>query len=1249
EATIPASGTLIAATSNFALSNLTLKGYKNGTQITSLYSSTLPINFTTTALTAPDGTAFTSTPSTTCAFANGACGTTFNFTFGKADTNARSLTVNVNGVSTVTGTNNGVLNTITVAEGRASSTKTTFTLLDASNNVKVGTTVPASDTIGLNIALKDAFGNATDRNNGDDNTCATTNSSIIAQTTVLPNGNADNTTKYIAPATNARETNVTGSYLIRGMRLTGPGANTLTITTCGVPYTLNVNITAGVASKFYLNRQSTASKTNLDDDQCSLLSGGGANCNTINAWFFDAYGNNRANDTCDSWELTSLSSGNGLTVPWNTLAQTSISVKVVHSSALDANLTCVKAGATEDGTAGITLYGGVKSIEASIPSSGTLGAGNSNFSISNIQLKSYKNGSAINAAYSGSLPINFTTNALTGLDGTAFTTSPSVSCTFSSSGLCTTTYAFSFVKADTTQRWLGINVNGVSSVTGTNSGVLNTITVSEGVASATKTTFTLLDASNNVKVGNTVPASDTIGLNIALKDDFGNATDKKTDGTVCAANTSQGASTITQPAAGATIGGLSANPANGDGFTNNEYTPPTTNAWASAGNYQIRGMRLTGPGANALKITTCGVDYVLSVNVTAGLVAKYRLNSNNASDASISAVACDTVYGGGISCPTIYAWFYDAYYNLRSGDTCDSWTMTNQSTTGTGNTTIPTITSTVSDSFKVTHTSAMNGRLNCVKTSNSIAGGAVDRDGSSGITLYGGIKYIEVTVTQTSGAVTAGANNITITGIQLKHYRGSSNTLENSDNYSALNLPIEFSTNASTGLDGTAFTTTPNVNCTLDSTGKCATTYNFSFVHADSTARTLSIKVNGVTASIIGGTNSSVLSNIVVSEGNPSQFTTTLASTLAADATTSGTISLMDAYRNPACTTAMTMASSDVNNLLNSANASYAVSPNGTNPQINGTTLASNTAVTINNTSKGTYTVGTTSLPRVNSTGVGLNLSACGYNFTHNIKTTVGAANDIKLLLSNNQTDAQVQAASTSGLVSSCIHSTLSGNGVSCVPIYAYFRDNKGNLISDSNTICTWVYTTVGTAPSPAGSMPSRAITISHSKFIDGNIKCQLTQSGTTSATYSNTVAVRGGVSKVDLELATSTTTGIVDTSSNEERGVTAANSNVGIWKIKLYSRVNGTDTQISSLTNPSDYSFATEPIDFVTTSLKGGGAANSVTPASPTCNFSNGLCNNSGLTFATIPASNTLSLTRSGASGTNDVAVKIRGVTSNT
>jgi hypothetical protein len=1217
-------------------------------------------------------------PAFSCTFTNGACNaatptSAFNLSFTNAAESNVSFTLWVRGKSYTPGNFN-------VAPGSASSTTTAFTLLDASNNVKVGTTIPASDTIGLNIALKDQFGNTTDKKT-DGTVCAANTSqgvsTITPPTVAVPiggltsnpedgDGTANN--EYTPPSSNSWVS--AGSYQIRGMRLTGPGANALKISTCGVEYNLAVTIGAGVATKFYLNKETTVAnaKTSTAEDQCSLLSGGGADCNTINAWFFDAYGNNRANDTCDSWALANLSSAApaSLTVPWTSLAQASNSVKVVHSSALDATLTCVKAGATEDGTAGVVLYGGVKSIEGTIPASGAITAAANNFSLSNLTLKGYKNGAQITSIYSSTLPINFTTTALTAPDGTAFTSTPSTTCAFSN-GVCNTTFNFSFGKADTNARSLSVNINGVSLVTGTNNAVLNAITVAEGRASATKTTFTLLDAANNVKVGNTVPASDTIGLNIALKDDFGNATDKKPDGTICAANTSQGSSTITQPAAGAgAINGITANPLAGNGSS---YTAPTTNAWASAGNYQIRGMRLTGPGSNALKITTCAVDYVLNVNVTAGLVSQYRLNSNNAAATAPTTAtgSCDTVYGGGISCPTFYAWFYDAYDNLRLGETCDSWTLTNQSTPGTGNTTIPNITSTASDSFKVTHTSAMNGRLNCVKTSNSVAGGATDKDGNAGITLYGGIKFVEVTVTQASGAVTAGANNIIITGIQLKHYRGSANIFENSTNYSSLNLPIEFSTTASAGLDGTAFTTTPNVNCTLDSTGKCATPYNFSFVRADSTARTLSIKVNGVTASISGGSNSSVLSNIVVTEGSPTQFTTTLASTLAADATTSGTISLMDAYKNPACTTAMTMSSSNVNNLLSSANASYAVSPNGTNPQINGTTLASNTAVTINNTSKGTYNIGTTSLPRVNSTGIGLNLSACGYNFIHTVKTTVGSVNNIKLSTEPNLTAAQVN---TNGSVSSiCKHTTESGNGVLCEGVYAYFRDSLGNLIpsSDNNAsnTCYWIYTTttptagsgLSAAPLPAGSSltatsvaltsNSRAVSLTHSSFLDGKLKCQQIDAGSVTSIISNEVLIRGGISKVALELATANATAITEASNTTNRTITAGNENTGIWKISLYTRGSGSDSLVSGGI-AGYYTFNSEPIEFVTTALKGAGSANSVTPSTPTCSFSNGLCDNSGLTFATIPASNKLSLTRSGASGSNDVAVKIRGVTSN-
>ena len=160
------------------------------------------------------------------------------------------------------------------------------------------------------------------------------------------------------------------------------------------------------------------------------------------------------------------------------------------------------------------------------------------------------------------------------------------------------------------------------------------------------------------------------------------------------------------------------------------------------------------------------------------------------------------------------------------------------------------------------------------------------------------------------------------------------------------------------------------------------------------------------------------------------------------------------------------------------------------------------------------------------------------------------------------------------------------------------------------------------------------SLSLSHDSYLDGTVTCTI---GTKTAA----ATARGGISKVSLELVTSGNAAITDASTAAVRTTTAANGNVGVHRIKLWTKA----ANVESLVSSSDYTLTGEKVEFVTTAVKGGGTASAVLPATQTCDFSSGVCG-TGTNLA--GAALLLNLTKSGTSGSNDVQVKIRGIASN-
>ncbi|MEY4064048.1 MAG: hypothetical protein RIR26_256, partial [Pseudomonadota bacterium] len=952
------------------------------------------INLSSSASPAAVGTTLpVVTPSFTCNFsAGGNCASpnttdAFKMNFTKVQ-NGMTFTVSGRGKSYSPAAFN-------VTSGNAVASQSTFTLIDSSSNTKDPATITADDIFGMNIVTKDAFGNLTNTNSSADTACATTVS--VDSTGVGTNGNG--IAGFTAPNSNTRPS--TGSYELRGMRITQVNGSSVTFTACQLAKAINFTVAPGVAKSFYLNNSSTHNKVSVDVSPCNTpLTGGGAACDVAYAYFYDNYGNNRTNDTCDQWTLTRKSADTF--IPWSSTGAASatqgasVSMQVVSFSALDATLTCSKAGAVEaGGVAGLHLYGGFTHLKVAVTeapardANGFITAANDNVTVNSVTLRSYVNGILGDANVNGNYQISYASSAYDSPNGTKFTNTPVVSCTFTN-GLCNVPKPFTFANADLVARALSPSVLGLNSLSEGDATKMNTIKVKAAPTDPARSTFTLLDAGNNPRTGFAVVAGETFGMNIASRDAFDNISETPVSGTGSCATT-------------VTIGNVGADPAlNLQGFN-----MPTSNSKAGTGIYEIRGMNITKSGNVRVNFAVCGVNSTITFNVSPAPAKTYYVNqSNTPSKTNSDDVPCNSLSeGGGVFCPMVYAYFYDEFDNQRVGDTCDSWTLTDKS----ANTSAPWASQGASASLIVSSNRALDAQLVCTKS------GATEQGTTPGLHVYGGINHVMVTITDSrdaNGFITAASNNFTINSLTLRSYKGgvASNSPVNGD------VPITYTTTALVAPDGTPFTDTSLVTCTF-SNGVCSTAKNFSFARADTTAKSLSLNVKGIQLMLEGDVNK--MSTIKVKPNAVTQHTTTLPTSVLSTATFNGEIRLFDNFKNPAC---------DDASMVYTAPAST-TSPNNT----------AATAGTAGKTATGVYQIpaNSFSLPKVNTTGYSLSFSACSYNMTQNIKVYEGALSAIKLAATANLSDVNANAAAAVSNIN-CVHTATSGSGVVCDPVYAY-------------------------------------------------------------------------------------------------------------------------------------------------------------------------------------------------------------------
>ncbi|MEN9824775.1 MAG: hypothetical protein RI953_520, partial [Pseudomonadota bacterium] len=1191
EATMPDASAIVAG-NDFRVQNITLKGYNNGTQQTMPYTaSSIPINFGTTALIGRDGTTFTTTPSTTCNFSSGICPSTYTFAFRRADATAQSLTLNVHGVSSVTG----------VASSNTDPTR--LTTLVVTPNPTVGeftTTLPATveadATFSGNLNFLDAYKNPT----------------CDAAVTLTPPGGTTSPNASTASFGTISKTS-TGVFSLAGSSIpmvSGAGF-TLTFNVCSQTRTHTIRVTPGAWAKSIVSRSTTAPAGNttpsVEHERCALASTGpGVGCGVVNLYTYDAYGNART-DSCPTWTYTKRTTAEVSDHNKVSLSATSGGSVIVSSTDfMDGDLKCVGDAATTSSPKNhsIHLYGGVHSIDFTNTSLDAVVAGENSVTINSVTLKgpSYTTAGVYSLAALPEGPQNDqisldSTATPSAVGTTRDVITPLLTCNYNTSGVCLTasvspanSFQLNFTKVET-GRTFTVTARGKSKTS-------TAFDIAPGSANSATSTATVLDSSNVAKANNTVNAGEDFGINFSIRDAFNNPTDKTNSGGDCSAAPTTNYTTTNIPNNGNGTAGHIAG----------------TSSRAGLGAYQLRTMKLTGLSTTGFNIdfTTCGITKTINFKVNPGTPAKHYLNaSTTASKTNTEAMSmCSLTANGGADCGQVYAWFYDYYGNNVPGATCSSWTLTRISSNTAEHWSSD---AAGSASIKVTTASALDSKLSC-----NHAASVEDTSGSTvtGIRLFGGFNSIEATMPDASEVVAG--SDFRVQNITLKGYNnGAQQTMP----YSVNSIPINFSTTALIGRDGTSFTSTPSTTCNFSS-GVCSTTHTFTFRRADSTARTLSLNVHGV-SSVTGvassNTDPTKLTTIVVTP-NPTvgEFTTTLPSTVAADATFSGNLNFLDAYKNPTCDDAVTLTAPSGTASPNASTASFGA---------------------ISKTSTGVFSLASSSIPMVSNTGFTLTFNLCASQTrTHTVRVTEGALASIKLLSNSVSTSADVQAGTATSTIS-CKHTTASGNGVACDPVYAYFRDSKGNLITDATKTCTWTYTPVsGNAPGTIAA--SRVATLSSSTYLDGTLGCTHGTGGT-AISSGTTPAVQGGISRVELRMAASDATANISANGTL---LNAGNNNLAVHRIKLFTRANNVEQDANS----ADYTLNAEALTFTTTATKSiwPGASN-VIPASPACNFTTGFCGAADAAtnaFTTAPVK--LSLTK--AATAVSVSVSVRGVASN-
>ena len=830
--TVTPSGSPVALTAgsgNLTLTALTLYLQKNGSDIGKADAGFKMTQLTTTSSLTTAQLGLSDYP--TCTFAGtGICPSTFLFNFTKTEANV-GFTFGLWGKSVSS-------NTINVSAGTA-------------HHVSVNTiaTQKAGTAFNATFNVYDVNNNLTGVGCG--GTATPTGFSLTGGTTSA-GGHSGTATAPVLPQTTT--TSATGVYTVTGINLYARATHSLTFYACGAgsPALASVVVSEGDLNTVTLHTTDVSNASHASSLRCDHTgTATDVQCNALYAFFWDAYGNTvgTTSDTCDSW---SWANGTGAGTPGTTpavSASASHSNSFTHTSNVNGNLTCSRTvnGVTKTNAAlnPTNVYGGISRMAITYSVTGgnvaSLGAANSNVTLTAINLYMLKGSSEVAMENAGTLPVALSTDYSTGLAGLGSSTPQN--CTFNSStGLCSPNWSFNFTVPQSGRTLsFAIRTNFTQSITG--------ITVIPNTASQL-----------------TVNAIGTVGVGSAftpvvnVKDAVGNYT---TSGCTSL-------NKITFSGA-ATSNGISG----GSGATAPVY--PTATQVTSAAAVTMGNMQLYSAGTYNLTVTACGLtNSVVPVTVTAGAFNAITLNQAATDDPNgtpITSAICsqnvaNDATNGNITCPTIRAFFWDQYGNQVGTNTCDSWTWTPYGSSDTpaggmvasGHTITP------------THTRWIDGKLTCSKTISSTLTKNVD--------IYGGTAAFTNTSNYSASAKAANPS-ISLTNITLQWYKQGT---------------LVTKTDA-TGSVTTAFTTTSAVNSVTASqpftfaSGVVSNPTSFAFTKVESSNSKITMKVFNVSQDVV--------TNINITPANASSLSVAAVPTTATAGTAfNSTVTISDAYSN---------------------------------------------------------------------------------------------------------------------------------------------------------------------------------------------------------------------------------------------------------------------------------------------------------------------------------------------------------------
>ncbi|NBW81840.1 hypothetical protein EBR21_08805, partial [bacterium] len=473
-------------------------------------------------------------------------------------------------------------------------------------------------------------------------------------------------------------------------------------------------------------------------------------------------------------------------------------------------------------------------------------------------------------------------------------------------------------------------------------------------------------------------------------------------------------------------------------------------------------------------------------------LGKIMLSTTDASDtasmpnysADPQEVACAQLNPSdlGVTCPTLYAYHYDAWGNklasAPSGHNCN-WSS--------GETNAHSKLRASNDTNK-----SVNDLITCSNTTPAVT--------SNSVRLYGGPNSVVVTSNPPATTLTAGFGNFQISKVAVRSLKNTTAVAMPGLDGQSLSVGFSMST-GSTNTIGTspelATTSTihaGSVTCTFSASGECSPNAIFNFKKVDATARTLTTSVRGVsTPTTITSVSAGNAAKLTVS-GLNSTYDVDTAYASATSALTA-TVSLADAFDNATSknSTGGTCASTDNVSVTGNDEGAYADSLSG-----------SGATATLKIYKAKTHT---------------LTFTRCGVSANQTLTITAGAVR--RTLLTNE--DAQpsaydcvtstdtIDTTRTCSLAKTCAANAAgTAAGANCGALYAWHYDKAGNFITGGSKSCgtsttamfdntaTTVAAAATTATFAASGTGFSVTAPDTSKYLQGNVTCK----PTTTANY---------------------------------------------------------------------------------------------------------------------------------------------------